>query len=871
MGNICSVSVSCDAILSRCQDWTTRRSALLCDLEDSILALQSETQKLIEARNDLMTRVVIAEQQHMKRLNQVEGWLSRVQAVEIEVGKLIRDSPEQIEKLCLGGFCSKNCMSSYKFGKKVARVRQDVSNLREEGDFEDVAERIPDAVVEERPIEPTVVGLQSILYKVWECLGEEQVGIIGLYGMGGVGKTTLLTQINNKFLDVPNDFEVVIWVVVSKDLQLEKIQESIGRKIGLSDDAWTNKSPEEKALDVFKILSKKKFVLLMDDVWERVDLAKVGVPPPSSKIKSKVVFTTRFIEQRWGKELLPVILIFLNLAQIVVKECGGLPLALITIGRAMTYKKRPEEWNYVIQALRTRSTSGFSGMEKEVYPLLKFSYDNLPSDTARSCFLYCSLFPEDYSIFKNDLIECWIGEGFLDTYHKRGAQNQGYYIIGVLLHACLLEEEDEDYVKMHDVIRDMALWIACEIQREKENFLVHSGAQLTEIPESRKWEGVKRMSLMENKIQNLSESPKCPHLITLFLNSNSLRTISCSFFQFMPSLKVLNLSNNRSLTELPSGVSKLVSLEYLDLSRTAIKKLSKELEFLVNLKCLKLESTFYLHTIPRQLISNFSWLRVLRMFSRGSLRQVPEDSVLFGGSDILVEELLCLKHLNVLTLTLKSFHALQRVLSSSMLQSCTQSLCLQYLDDYSKSLNILSLASMRHLDTFYILDCEFLEDLEIPVGEVQRIIRIPHVFHSLHIVEFSYCLKLRDLTWLIFAPQLKYIHVSRCPNMEEIIKAGKLDEVEQMMMGNPNPFAKLQVLQLELLLNLKSIYPSPLPLPDLKEIHVHGCPKLKKLPLDSNSAKEHKLVIKGQKNWWEQLQWEDLETQNLFNSSFNLY
>lgn len=218
----------------------------------------------------------------------MQGWRLR----ETEVGELITDSTQEIQKLCLGGYFSRNCKSSYKFGKKVAKKLHLVATLMGEGAFEVVAEKVPQPAVDERPVEPTIVGLNSTLEKVWRCLGEERVGIIGLYGMGGVGKTTLLAQINNKFLDTPNDFDVVIWVVVSKDMQLERIQEKIGERIGFLE----NRNLEEKSSGIFRILSKKKFLLLLDDVWERIDLTKVGIPFPSPKNASKVVFTTLLVD-----------------------------------------------------------------------------------------------------------------------------------------------------------------------------------------------------------------------------------------------------------------------------------------------------------------------------------------------------------------------------------------------------------------------------------------------------------------------------------------------------------------------------------------------------------------------------------------------
>ncbi|KAJ4718312.1 Disease resistance protein [Melia azedarach] len=542
----------------------------------------------------------------MKRLNKVQLWLTRVNDAEIEVGELQKDGTQEIQNLCLGGYCSKSLKSSYRLRQKVVEKLQLVDSLKAQGAaFYSVAEWVPAAAVIKRSIDqPTIVGQQPTFDKVWRCIQQEDVGIIGIYGMGGVGKTTLLTQINNNFLTMVKDFDVVIWVTVSKDLQLQKIQEEIGKMLCLFNDSWNNKNLEDKAEDISKVLNKKKFVLLLDDIWERVDLTKVGVPLPDRMNASKVVFTTRFInvcglmeaqkkfkveclqtEEAWELFKMKVGENTINnhpdiprLAKIMAEECDGLPIALITIGRAMVYKNEPQEWKHEIEVLR-RSASKFQGMQL-VYPQLKFSYDKLPDDKTRSCFLYCCLFPEDYKIQKRKLVDYWIGEGFLDENGRSKSQNEGYSIIGTLVRACLLEVEN-DYVKMHDVIRDMAVWIANEIEEEKENVMVRTGAGLTEAPDVRKWASMRRISLMENKIEDLLEIPTCPHLQSLFLNRNYLRMITGDFFRSMHSLRVLNLSNNPSLTRLPSGVSNLVAARHVDLSNTGIQELPEELTAMI--------------------------------------------------------------------------------------------------------------------------------------------------------------------------------------------------------------------------------------------------------------------------------------------------
>ncbi|KAK9232170.1 hypothetical protein WN943_022413 [Citrus x changshan-huyou] len=796
MGNICSFSISCDALFSHCADFTARKAAHINDLKDNILTLQTELQKLLETRNDVLRRVIIAEQRHMRRTDQVQGWLSR-----------------------------------------------------DEIFFEVVAERIPEPAVEERPI-PQTLGLESTFDEVWRCLGEEHVGIIGLYGMGEVGKTTLLTRINNKFFNTPNGFDFVIWVVLSRDLQIDRLQENIARKIGLYDQSWKNKRLEIKAADIFKILSRKKFVLLLDDIWNRVDLEKLGIPPMNTNGSSKIVFTTRsaggcglmeahrifkvkclehkeaweLFQMKVGRETLESHLQIPELAEIVAKECDGLPLALITIGRAMAFKKTPQEWKDAIQVLR-RSASEFP----------------------------------DCDISKIDLIDCWIGEGFFDEYDR------GYTIIGDLLRACLLEEVNDDNVKLHDVIRDMALWIASEVEKEKESFFVQAGARLTEAPETGKWQVIRRMSLMENQVPSLSKIPSCPSLITLFLNNNNLKVITDGFFQFMPSLKVLNLSNNQSLKQLPSGISRLVSLQHLNLSLTNIKELPEELKALVNLKCLNLDYTKSLCRIPRHLISNFSMLYILRIVDCHYFEEVE-------NCEVLMEEVLLMENLNVLGINLTSSHALSKFLSSHRIQSYILHLRLELLED-SRSLNVLPLANIKNLESLGFRNCEKLEELKIEIGNIQQNVCVSQVhgfqFHSLYYVVVSDCNKLRNLSWLGLAPNLLTIDILRCPEIEEI--SGQYSGEVPEMMRNLNPFARLELLILKTLPKLKSIYPNALPFLHLKEIKVSNCPELKKLPLDFNSAKGHKIVIRGEESWWGELQWENQATQDVFLPCFRRF
>ncbi|RVW30867.1 putative disease resistance protein [Vitis vinifera] len=91
-------------------------------------------------------------------------------------------------------------------------------------------------------------------------------------------------------------------------------------------------------------------------------------------------------------------------------------------------------------------------------------------------------------------------------------------------------------------------------------------------------------------------------------------------------------------------------------------------------------------------------------------------------------------------------------------------------------------------------------------------------FHGLLSVYICKCQMLKNMTWHIFAPNLKYLAIGEC------------DEIVESVHWNPLPFLYLE------------------------RIEVDGCPKLKKLPLDSNSAKERRVVITGKQLWWNELE-----------------
>ncbi|KAG5568159.1 hypothetical protein H5410_064824 [Solanum commersonii] len=402
------------------------------------------------------------------------------------------------------------------------------------------------------------------------CFTESYCVIIGVWGAGGIGKTTLVKNLNNelKHIDVSIrsklSFGVVIWITVPKPpIDIRKVQAQIANRLNVKVD--TEGSQESNASKIYQWLKQEKsFLVILDDVWEAIDLDYVGVPQPKDHAGSKVIITSRFLDvcnqmkidtemkvytldenESWAlfiknvgdvanwKDIEP-------LAMEIARECDGLPLAITVIGASLRGKNMAEQWEDALESLR-KSEPNATYVRDKVYQVIKWSVDSLEqrgnrSSDIQSCFLYCSLFPAS---IPTDLIHCWWAEGFLgehDTYEK--AYNRGITIIEELKNVCLLEESHGmNCVKMHDVVRDVGKWIANTFGDEHSS-VIQAGIELIKIS------NVKVVSTL------------------LLQDKYSLVKIPDKFFLSFPALRVLNLSRT-GIRALPSSVNNLSQLRAL--------------------------------------------------------------------------------------------------------------------------------------------------------------------------------------------------------------------------------------------------------------------------------------------------------------------
>ncbi|KAI9107398.1 hypothetical protein K1719_021435 [Acacia pycnantha] len=857
----------------------------ICDLEENLQSLEAKWNDLEVLKKDVEAKIKADEETgEMQRTNEVSLWLEHIQNTAEEIKEIRVQGAQEIQNKCLSKCCPKNCKSSHKLGKKVAKkMLPEVDDLNTKGqrfgkDYQ-VTHKLPRKPIDQIPLDETI-GQDLIFDKVWNSIEANEAGVIGLYGTGGVGKTTLLKKINNELGRRRPDF-FVIWVVVSKEPDLDKIMDNIRKSVGIGDDTWSScNNQEEKSSKILGALKKKKFVLLLDDVWERLNLSSVGVPhPKDTEFECKVLFTTRlkdvcakmkaqksfkveFLKEEEALELFlekvgeetinshPRIKV---LAKEMAAECNGLPLALIVVGSSMAGVKSIEAWEVSKNRLTSSLWTG-PDLETKVFSILKLSYDRLPDDTHKKCFLYCASYPEDYVIQANDIIDKWIGEGLLCKDMTRSAhdiRNDGHSVIAKLTLCYLLESVEDDIVvsrsfKMYDMIRDMALWLACDQNKSIKKVLAQGEAIKLSYGDVETWKIVERISIMARRETWLEPPITCPNLVTLLLRCN---TISLKNIKHMGKLKVLELT-----APFVCGLQEiggLVLLEYLSL-RLHKFEYPQELKNLKNLKvfilCLHHSN---IGIIPSEVISSLQQLKVLRVHS---------GTPLVGGEDSKVEgeflkEVECLPKIEELNVGIRTKNGLNKLFNSNKLQSCMCALRLGGLSNTIIEMHLLlaRISKIKHLQQFAMWDL-------ISVVEDSCIYDTTYSLTMLQGVSISDCDSLTHVTWLKYAPLLQLLVIFGCKSMEQVIK-----EDENM---DSSIFSSLVNLNLFLMPKLESIHKTALSFPSLKAIRIYGCSNLKKLPLHFDPAKHKMTLIYGEKHWWNNLEWDDPPTKQHFQSKF---
>ncbi|CAN6328934.1 unnamed protein product [Urochloa humidicola] len=448
--------------------------------------------------------------------------------------------------------------------------------------------RLPSLYVEAA----NLVGIDGPREDLFKLIADEQlsVKVVSVVGFGGSGKTTLVKQVYNK---IGGQFKCQAFVSVSQNPDIRKILWALLSQVKKEGYAIAKQIDEESLINALReFLKDKRRVFGSED---------------NCSLHLKEVSTE------------------------IIKKCGGLPLAIITMASLLSTKSdSKEEWIIV------RNSIGL-GLEKnpdveEMRAILSLSYNDLPLHL-KTCLLYLAVYPEDYEIQMEDLVRRWIAEGFVKVEGRRNLMDEGKHYFNELINRSMIQPLDISYngqamgCLVHDMILDLIKSKAVE-----ENFITFCGDE-------------PHILVYKDKIRRLSINYCGPNVMPVStMISANVRSLSIFGYAeqmppvlVFPALRVLALDRSQKLeSDYLKNIGKLFLLRYLRIQGSNITQLPEQIG---ELQCLE---TLDLHgTSIRQLPSSIVKLRQLKWMLTDGVklpRSVGKMQGLEEVSSIVVDE-----------------------------------------------------------------------------------------------------------------------------------------------------------------------------------------------------------------------------------------
>ncbi|KAB5513745.1 hypothetical protein DKX38_027651 [Salix brachista] len=439
-----------------------------------VAGVKNEVRKLESNFQAIQAVLADAEQRQLKE-ESIKRWMGQLKDVSYDMDdvldewstaiaksqmKVNDEHPRKtIKKVCsfmiFSCFCFREVGLRFHVARKIQTLNDRIDGIvREKNTFDfKLSEGGPN--LPERKITASVIDATEIKGRekdrgtiVKMLLGESSdqepaPRTISLVGMGGIGKTTLAQLVYNDH-EVETYFGKRIWVCVSDPFDEIRIAKAILEGLNVS----TRDLNELQALllRIQESIRGKRFLLVLDDVWNEdstkweqlKNSLKRGCLPGSRLLvttrKREVASimgssSTDILEQGllspdvcWSlfsqfaffeknsreREILE------ETGRKIAERCKGLPLAAKTLGSLLRFKRSRAEWESVLN----NHVWEIKEAENKLVAPLWLSYHDLPTEM-RPCFLYCAVFPKDYTFERDKLIKLWMAQGFL-----RETQNQ---------------------------------------------------------------------------------------------------------------------------------------------------------------------------------------------------------------------------------------------------------------------------------------------------------------------------------------------------------------------------------------------------------------------------------------------------------------
>ncbi|KAH9669050.1 putative disease resistance RPP13-like protein 1 [Citrus sinensis] len=478
---------------------------------------------------------------------------------------------------------------------------------------------------------------------------DDGFSVISIKGLGGVGKTTL-AQLVYQDERVQRHFQIKSWTCVFEDFDVFRVSKLILNSI--ASDQCTDKDDlnllQEK---LKKQLSGKKFLVVLDDVWNenynswRALSCPFGAGAFGSKIvvthrNQGVAETMRAVSTKTLKELsdddcLRVLIqhslgardfnipqSLKEVAEKIVKKCKGLPLAAKTLGGLLRGKDDLNDWEFLLNA----NIWDLQEDKCDIVPALRVSYHFLPPQL-KQCFAYFSLFPKDYDFQEEEIILLWTAEGFLDQeYNGRKMEDLGREFVRELHSRSLVQQSSKNASRfvMHDLINDLSRWAAGELYFRIEDTL--AGENRQKFSQSlRHFSYIHGEYDGEKRLKSVSDVERLRTFLPVNLSDYRRNYLAWSVLQRLlnlPRLRVFSL-HGYHISKLPNEIGNLKHLRFLNLSRTNIQILPESINSLYNLHTILLEDCRRLKKLCKNM-GNLMKLHHLRNPNVHSLEEMPK-------------------------------------------------------------------------------------------------------------------------------------------------------------------------------------------------------------------------------------------------------
>ncbi|XP_024631523.1 uncharacterized protein [Medicago truncatula] len=820
-----------------------RQASYLIFYKGNFKTLKDHVEDL-EAARERMIHSVERERGNGKEIEKdVLNWLEKVNEVIEKVNGLQND-PRRANVRC-STLSFSNLVLCHQLSRKATKIAKDVVQVRGKGIFDQVGYFPPlDVVASSSTRDGEKYDTrESLKEDIVKALTDSTSHNIGVYGLGGVGKTTLVEKVA-LIAKEHRLFDKVVKTEVSKNPDIKRIQGEIADFLSMRFEEETIVGRAQRLRQRIKM--EKSILIILDNIWTILDLEIVGIPFGNKHNGCKLLMTCRNQEvllqmdvpkdftfkvelmsenETWSlfQFMVGDVVKDSNLKDLpfhVAIKCAGLPLRVVTVARAMKNKRDVQYWK---DALRKLQSNDHTELDPGTYSALELSYNSLESDEMRALFLLFALLAGDIEYF----LKVAMGLDILKHINAMDdARNRLYTIIKSLEATCLLlEVKTGGKIQMHDFVRDFAISIA---RRDKHIFLRKQSDE--EWPTNDFLKRCTHIFLKRCHTLELPQMIDCPNVKLFYLDSNnSSFKIPDAFFEGMRSLRVLDLTrlnllslptSFRLLTDLQTlcldqcvlenmdALEALQNLEILCLRKSSMTKLPREIGRLLQLRMLDLSHSG-IDVVQPNIISSLTKLEELYM-GNTSINWEDVNSTV-QSENASISELRKLPILKALELQVRETWMLPRDLQLMFEKLERYKIAIGDVWDWSDIMDatlktlMLKLGTNIHLEHGIKALIKGVENLYLDdVGGIQN------VLYQLNGEGF---------------PFLKHLHIQNNANLKHIVDSKERNHIYAS-------FLILETLELLNLINLEHICHGPLSISSfgsLSDITVKNCGQLKYL------------------------------------------